>query len=44
MDKIFERNPSFHVKYGTTGKFNFYFSRVFCKHSQNFHFGRKIEH
>ena len=30
IDKIIETNSSFHVKYGTTRKFNFNFSAVFC--------------
>ena len=30
IHKIFETNSSFYVKKHTTGKFSFYFSRVFC--------------
>ena len=41
MNKIFETNCSFHVKYGTPEKFNFYFSRDFFDNIEIFSFWDK---
>ena len=44
MDKIYEKNSSFHVKKGTMGKVQFLFPRYFYRYWQNFCVGGRTKH